>query len=402
MRWREFIAKLRSGWAGWKWPFGWKWPTAGAILVVSFFLVRYLVGDTGLNESAQTSVEESWNARISSLRVIPIFPPEEDIAVGDIFATVIADDDPDSSIPESDRKVRRSFIGRSVKLAHVPGVINELEKAYEPIPVFPSSGEVRDRVIRKFKDGVSQSNLPRAAFPRLKIEGIDTAGAGILAGNSGGVSYSASKKQYAEFELSDVRTYGFPIVLAGDLLKKYCTETTNDVCIDRTARKHLKRIIGERTLIEKEGRAAPRTWWMDECFTNKQGDYEYSLKVEIAMVYRVYLTNSIRDLRRSGRSQMSWLRAIWPFGDSNNKSTSDLPAPQAPGTAPTGGDDQIAGLKKKLAEIENELARIRNGGALSYESSFGSESSLEGKFERPIAIAYRSVPFEFEPVQCER
>lgn len=91
------------------------------------------------------------------------------------------------------------------------------------------------------------------------------------------------------------------------------------------------------------------------------------------------------------------MRGIWPFGDSNNRGTTDLTV----GGKPSVGDDQIDALKKQLYEIENEISRIRNGGTLAVESSFGSESSLEGKFARPIAIAYRSVPYEFKPVACE-
>jgi hypothetical protein len=32
---------------------------------------------------------------------------------------------------------------------------------------------------------------------------------------------------------------------------------------------------------------------------------------------------------------------------------------------------------------------------LNYESFFGNESSLEGKFERPVAIGYRGVKHDF-------
>ena len=44
---------------------------------------------------------------------------------------------------------------------------------------------------------------------------------------------------------------------------------------------------------------------------------------------------------------------------------------------------------------ERKLAGVKSGGALNFESFFGNESSLEGKFERPVAIGYRSVKHEF-------
>ncbi|HEU0084005.1 MAG TPA: hypothetical protein VFQ87_14155, partial [Bradyrhizobium sp.] len=113
---------------------------------------------------------------------------------------------------------------------------------------------------------------------------------------------------------------------------------------------------------------------------------------EIVMVYRVYLTGSITDLRRTEDNRKGGLMALWPFGSSPS-------APAAPVAAPAaaGGDTvaQIQALNDKLAEIERRLAGVKNGGALNYESFFGNESSLEGKFERPVAIGYRSVKHDF-------
>jgi hypothetical protein len=111
------------------------------------------------------------------------------------------------------------------------------------------------------------------------------------------------------------------------------------------------------------------------------------------MVYRVYLTGSITDLRRTEDNKKGGLMALWPFGSSQSAPAAPVPAAPASASAPASGDTagQIQALNDKLADIERRLAGVKNGGAVNYESFFGNESSLEGKFERPVAIGYRGV-----------
>lgn len=357
------------------------------VAVAGFLLVNYLAGGA---PQVGYSVEDNWNKTIGSLGVVPIFPPEEDLVVGDILATVIQDEDPDPNISETDNLARRSFVGRSVKLAHVD-LSKELDEAYRPLPVFPATageGPLRARVARQFSDAVLQSNLPRAAFPRLKIQGYDSAAGGISSGTGGAAGYGASNQQYAEFELIDVRTYGLPSFQALQLFEAYCNaEATRNVCTEATARKHLKRIVGER---------------INSRYLATNGDFEHATKVEIAMVYRVYLTSTIRDLRRVQGSRSGWFRAIFSGGGSEEASPprSAEPPPAQP-TNGVAGTDQLEDLKKRLASLEQQVAKIRTGGVLSYDSYSGRESSIEGTFERPVAIAYRSIAVDFtaEPTQ---
>ena len=146
----------------------------------------------------------------------PIFPPEEDLVVGDVLAVVVRDVDIDSHV-QTDAIAGRAFVNRSVKLAHVD-VSRALDAAYQNLPVFPATvGTVvplRSGVARAFSDAVLLTNLPRAAFPRLKIQGLSSAAGGISAGGSGSASYGAGSQRVEEFELSDVRAYGLPSVAA--------------------------------------------------------------------------------------------------------------------------------------------------------------------------------------------
>ena len=110
------------------------------------------------------------------------------------------------------------------------------------------------------------------------------------------------------------------------LFDAFCAKPeTADVCQEATARKHLQRVVGDH---------------INQRFVDdRSGDYRYALEVEIVMVYRVYLTGSIVDLRRTADSQKGGLSALWPFGSSQNTppaAPSPYGAPPAaPYSAPT-------------------------------------------------------------------
>ncbi|WP_375412066.1 hypothetical protein [uncultured Bradyrhizobium sp.] len=358
--------------------------------------MRHLGGSASRKPFADASIEENWNRTIRALGVSPIFPPEEDLVVGDVLAVVVRDVDIDSHV-QTDAVAKKPFVNRSVKLAHVD-VSQALDTAYQNLPVFPATvGTVlplRSGVARAFSDAVLLNNLPRAAFPRLKIQGVSSAASGIMAAASGSANYGADSQQVEEFELSDVRAYGLPSVAALQLFDAFCAKPeTAEVCQEATARKHLQRVVGDH---------------INQRFVDdRSGDYRYALEVEIVMVYRVYLTSSIVDLRRTADNQKGGLLALWPFGSGQNTApTVPAAAPYSPAAvAPYGGSsaepstggnsDQIQALASRLAEVEQKLANVKTGGAISYQSFFGNESSLEGKFERPVAIGYRGVNHDF-------
>jgi hypothetical protein len=372
-----------------QWTSARRWWTVLAFVVVvvaGFFAVRYLGSTAIRGPFAEASIEENWNRTIKGLGVSPIFPPEEDLVVGDVLAVVIRDVDIDSHV-QTDAVAKRAFVNRSVKLAHVD-VSQALDAAYQNLPVFPATvGTVlplRSGVARAFSDAVLLGNLPRAAFPRLKIQGVSNAAGAISAGGSGAASYAAGSQRVEEFELSDVRAYGLPSVVALQLFDAFCAKPeTVDVCQEATARKHLQRVVGDH--VTKR--------FVDD----RSGDYRYALEVEIVMVYRVYLTGSITDLRRTEDNKKGGLMALWPFSSGQSAAPAATVAAAASAPAPAAGDTagQIQVLNDKLAEIERKLAGVRNGGAMNYESFFGNESSLEGKFERPVAIGYRGVKHDF-------
>jgi hypothetical protein len=360
------------------------------LAVAAFFLVRYLSGIKNAKARAEISVEESWNRTVADLGITPIFPPEEDLVVGDVLAAVVRDVDIETPTDGADITVdtkvaKKALVSRPVKLAHVE-VSKELDEAYGKLPVFPATvlanPPLRAGVARAFSDAVLLGNVPRAAFPRLKIQGVSNAGAG-LANGKGSASYDAGSQEIEEFELSDVRTYGLPSVVALKVFETFCAaKETAEVCQEATARKHLEQVAGDQ--INRK------------FFNLKSYKYQYAIEVQIVMVYRVYLTSSIVDLRRTAGSQRGGLMAWWPFGSGENAAAAPDPAPLPAPMLDGSMVQQVQALSTRLAGLEQKLAKVKNGGVLSFESSFGRESSLEGKFERPVAIGYRGIKRDLE------
>ena len=101
---------------------------AGAVVVfaaASSVLVAWLGP-----ELSNTHVIEEWNATISKLGIDPVFPPEEDVAVGDIYAVL---DDSEDGQPS-----RTALALRSIKLTH-QDLTSNIENAYKGSYLFPNT-----------------------------------------------------------------------------------------------------------------------------------------------------------------------------------------------------------------------------------------------------------------------
>jgi hypothetical protein len=283
-----------------------------------------------------------------------------------------------------------------VKLAHVD-VRQQLEEAYGKLPAFPNleakagdkSSSDRDatssipvsRVNRQFTKEVLESNLPRAAFTSLKIQGINSAAFG-LAAKVQSTGYGASSQGLEELHLVGVSTYGLPSARALGLLKAYCSdEKTRDDCRETTVRRHLRQIVGDR---------------IHSKYVDPQGKEYHPIEVEIVIVNRVYLARSIMHLRRAGSAQGGTVHVMAPRGQDDGKADKEPSTPAGSTAQGTGADaTSYAALKKRVEEVEKQLSRARAGATVSYASSTDSESALNESLDRPVAFGYRSVRYEF-------
>src|SRR4051794_21742581 len=78
----------------------------------------------------EKSVAQQWNEAISRLGIEPVYPPQEDIAVGDVFVILTND--------ELNEVEKEPLAGRSMKIWHVD-MTTKLENAYADIYRFPET-----------------------------------------------------------------------------------------------------------------------------------------------------------------------------------------------------------------------------------------------------------------------
>ena len=102
----------------------WRW-WYSLIIVIAVSLLVVGAGVWLVRQPAPQSVpniEAAWNEAISRLGIDPVYPPEEDLVVGDLLASVISDNEPDPIETKDDKlKLHRDspFLRRTVKIAHI-------------------------------------------------------------------------------------------------------------------------------------------------------------------------------------------------------------------------------------------------------------------------------------------
>jgi hypothetical protein len=207
--------------------------------------------------------------------------------------------------------------------------------------------------------------LPRAAFPGLTIYHTGDASAGVTAGSRGWFDFSARNEDSQKLILGIVETYGLDSVSATHLLTTYC-ESHREVCTENVARKHLRPLVGN--VLEK----------FTDVISKKE---RYSVTVHLIMVSRVYLAREILEQRKIGGAE----------GGGGQVAAAGASTP----AAGAGAADSATALEQRIAAIEKRLTDLQKGAVIAYRSASGTDILLDQKFPRPVAIGYRSVPYEF-------
>jgi len=357
----------------------WVLVVAGQIALVAAAVVGtlYLVGhpfqaDPGKN----TSLEEQWDSTIRrlGLGILPVYPPQEDIAVGDVFATVV---DTGHTPYAALEKLSDFFSGKSVKLGHAE-VSKMLDDAYQAMPLFPDLQPASQAPapsgatpVSLFGQHAERTELPRAAFPGLTITSDGSAATG-LNGSSSWFNFGASRAASQKLVLGVVETYGIDAVAGEKALNDFCTAgATRDLCTEAVARKYLRYLLGDR-IFEKH-------------FDRDTQAFQYDLTVQVIMVYRIYLAREILE---------QWSSLVSEGGGAEEALAGAGEAAK-PADQPKAAGEASSPLEQRLEAVERQLSNAKQGGAVVYRSSAGTDILLDQKFPRPVAIGYRSVTHDF-------
>jgi hypothetical protein len=261
-----------------------------ALLLFAFFAYRWVAP-----VPEEKTVAQQWNEAISRLGIEPIYPPQEDIAVGDVFVLITEDALSDVA--------KEPLAGRALKLWHLD-LTEKLEQTYAEMYKFPETPDpppdgkpwkFTSSTTSVFRLGSPRGDLPLVLFPEFTIASTRN---GNLSANTpgwfGGVfGGSAASDTTTEVRISAAESYGLPSLVAEAELIKFCEDAVLKVqCTDAEARKQMSIVVGGNIFEQVED---PKT---------KKLKPRYA--VEIALVSRVFLTRSMHTtIRRAGSGSAS-------------------------------------------------------------------------------------------------
>jgi hypothetical protein len=340
-------------------PWSWRGILATLVLCFIFFFVRPFAASPRLDAD---DLATSWNQSIARLGISPLFPPEEDFHVGDVWAVIADGED-------------TPLLGKAVRVAHLD-LRDEIYKARNRQPVFADTASFAADGRGRGQSPIESNQtiderivLTLAAFPGLTITHT-TRSAGSLGWSIGGLGAGRDDQSIEEIRIPVAETYGIPYADALVRLDDWCAdEQTKIHCTDAFLRRVLAYSISNQVLATRNGK--------------------YIFRLHLRLVTRVFLTREIEQRRvvtsaRGGTAQSSaeTVRRADPANAGENK------------TLEVRNRDALDTLTQNVGSTS------RGGGPSATISNFlagGSEIEIHRVFQRPVAFGFRAVTISLTP-----
>jgi len=336
------------------------WPIAIALLVL-YYIIAFVRPLAGPSELEADDVASSWNQSIARLGIIPVFPPQEDFYVGDVWAA-IADAD----------VAPKALRGQAVRLAHLD-LRREVQKARTNQTIFASTAPSKPDPATKDSDERPASDevpLTIAAFPGLTIAHAvrSSASAGWSIWRLGA---ARTDQQLEEIRIPVAETYGAPYVAALVRFEDWCADPKTSIyCEDSFVRRVLAYALSDQVLAARDGR--------------------YLVPLELRLVTSVFLTREIEQRR-------------------STNGASDLVVQLPAEAGKSAGEPVAQSQDSKSVEVRTgasaktvvqDVGPGAPNGAATGLSGFrgeGTEIEVHRSFQRPIVFGFRALSFSLRP-----
>jgi hypothetical protein len=367
-----------------------------AAVVIAMLTQQWIEGRRKWEAARHTDwIVRQWTDVMKTYNMNPIYPPTEDIHVGDIFGV-------SNDFDEKTHEYRDGGLFTTAKMAYVP-MTKQLNEYYHVMPVFPETAPLpasSSAVWRQLPAGsecdeascVRPSGAARGIFEppekfdRLSIVALpgfsvnrsvfSELDAGIVAGLMNIVfGNRATSDDVMSIKVHGAETYGVPAMDALIELKKFClpARTSSLKCYNSNVAAALGSPTG----------AAPTS-------------------TSLAIVYRLYVTRSIEYTFGSSSVIGAQAKALLKLQEQAEQATPATSAPCPEGaTCPAAAAEATSrstgsSLDSSRAALTRSLnaqtaARTFPGGTLTVGAISESGVSIIETFERPVAIGYRSV-----------
>ncbi len=327
-----------------------------------------------------TDIASDWNATVRRLGIEPIYPPQEDFQVGDIYASAFGaiDDAP-------------TLAGRAVKIYHYD-MRPDLERVQSQLIAFPATmprpadnGAVWPQPHSDDSPFGNAATPPKglslAVFPGFTLGHVRHSGSdvgGLFRGVSTAITQSGESDDDVELRIPFAETYGVPSLVATGRLDMFCEdETTRDACSDDFLRRQLSMVAGKAV-------------------------FEPGVSVELILVSRVYLARAIEQVHSSTSAAGANVRIAAKLRDVS-AAAADVPTPP-----PTPDQAQsleaakalagtISRQRQQLDALAQDIGNGRNGLGATVQAAESGRIAITQTFERPVAFGYRAVRRSFAP-----
>jgi hypothetical protein len=344
------------------------WSGCIVCVVVAFILAVVRPFGSGPQDLTAQDLAKSWNDSISRLGILPVYPPEEDFHVGDVWAVVAESD----SLP---------LLGQAVRLAHIDlradiAAIRQME------PIFADTTKVAEDAYRhepatevsRLDPKDDQIVLSLAAFPGITITHAIGAGAG-LGGAAGSLGAGRGRVETEEITIPIAETYGAPAARSFARLDAWCSNAATKLyCTDEYARRVLAFSVNGQVMDTEKG--------------------AYTSKLQLRLVDRVFLTREIQHKRVLSGSHGGFAAAgldashVVSVPAKPLAAASAAPVAEAPKTAEA--------ATHTGAEPAAALSGLPNG-RISFADENEIDIELNQVFQRPVVFGYRAVTITLPP-----
>jgi len=268
-------------------------------------VIRFFLSSPPKVLDEHQSVAVDWNNSVRRLGLNPIYPPQEDLYVGDIFAVIKTSDN-------NYNRVDEVFGDHAIKLAHVD-MTKTVKATYAPLPVFP------DTMAQPAHDGDFWPQRPSedlfapgqrkvlslVAFPAFSIHStrkatIAGSGQGVVGWLSGALGISRDDEETEQLSFPAPETYGVDAIDAQVALFRFCNDPrTAPFCTELAVRNMLSMVVGKEI-------------WRQTTDPSTQQPGGYASEVELMLVRQVFLTRSIVQLRSADTVSGATIEKLLP------------------------------------------------------------------------------------------
>jgi hypothetical protein len=322
-----------------------------------------------------------WNATVAQLGVSPVFPPQEDLHVGDLFA-VLGEGAADERLTLK--------ASRAIKLDHLANADALLKDVYTRVIVMPKTPDSLppspDKISQPECDTgcfetVQVRELPLVVFPTIKSSRAEQAGLRVgLFDMIGAALFGSTHGESEEVGISIpyVESYGLGSLQASGILNTYCADVGRaNLCDENKIREQLYMIVGRKA------------------WEKIKGTDLYRYPVYLAFISSVYLA---RTINYTFSSDSSTAIKAQVYKKIEERLKSDATAAHASGSVPAGSpggagtvpDTQEQRLLEaeriRLLGIVGEASGLPAGISVDVETLTSNEVVISPTLPRPVVI----------------